>query len=370
MRRVRDRAEMAALLLMQWQKGLRAQCPPAVSTIGAVAAVIMAALPCGSAHAQGWWNPWGEQRQPVPRENVRPQPPPPQQQQPAPFSNPPPQNFGQSPGGRSPICVQLEQRLVSEGRNNQGMNVLPRIENDMRQAERNLRAAQDQLERGNCYEYEFLFLGKSLRNTPACRGNAGNVEAAKRRLSELEVQRQQVQQSGGRSLRDDLVRELARNNCGSQYQQEASRNSGPFSSLWQDEDSNAGGNKFTYGATFRTVCVRLCDGAFFPVSFSTLPNHFERDQDQCQQKCAAPAELYYYSQSPGAGIEQAVSHKTRQPYSTLRTAFRFRKEFVSGCSCKQAEFLPQATPPVTASDRRADALPAAGGPPPPAPPRR
>ena len=254
-------------------------------------------------------------------------------------------------------------RLVVEGRTNQSMNVLPRIENDMRQAERNLRAAQEQLERSNCFEYEFLFLGKSLRNTPACRANAGNVEAAKRRLGELEIQRQQIQQSGGRSLRDDLVRELARNNCGAQYQQEASRNSGPFSSLWQDEGAETGGNKFTYGATFRTVCVRLCDGAFFPVSFSTLPNHFDRDQDLCQQKCAAPAELYYYSQSPGAGIELAISHKTRQPYSTLRTAFRFRKEFVSGCSCKSAEFLPAGSPGPATTDRRAEALPAAGGPP-------
>jgi hypothetical protein len=268
------------------------------------------------------------------------------------------------------LCVQLEQRLVAESRGNQAANLLPRIENDMRQAERALRAAQEQLDRSNCYEAEFFgIFGKSLRNTPQCRGMASNVETAKRRLAELDTQRQQIQQSGGRSLRDDIVRELARNNCGQQYQQEAARNSGPFSGLWQDEDAGTGGNRFTYGATFRTVCVRLCDGAFFPVSFSTLPTHFDRDQDLCQQKCAAPAELYYYSQSPGAGIEQAISHKTRQPYTTLRTAFRFRKEFVSGCSCKPAEYLPQGTQPVMATDRRAEAQPAAGGPA-PAPPRR
>ena len=241
--------------------------------------------------------------------------------------------------------------------------MLPRLENDMRQAERAMRAAQEQLDRGNCYEYEFLVFGKSLRNNAVCRGHASQVEINKRRVGELDAQRQQIIQTGGRSLQDDLIRELARNNCGQSYQQQAARNgAGPFSSLWQDEDSGPGGNRYSYGATFRTVCVRLCDGAFFPVSFSTLPNSFDRDQDLCQQKCAAPAELYYHSQNPGQGIEHAISHKTRQPYTTLRTAFRFRKEFVGGCSCKATEFSPPGTPPpITASDRRADALPAAGG---------
>lgn len=353
----------------QGRAGARLRVAAWIAPLLILATTACVSLPTSRAAAQGWWNPWAERPPPVPRERVRPQPPPteapPPYGGPQPgYNQPPPFSQGQSFGGRSPICVQLEQRLVSEGRNNQGMSLLPRIENDLRTAERAMRAAQEQLDRSNCYEAEFLgIFGKSLRNNPQCRGMAANVEAAKRRYYEIDIQRQQVMQSGGRSLRDDIVRELARNNCGNQYQQEASRNSGPFSSLWQDEDSNVNGNKFTYGATFRTVCVRLCDGAFFPVSFSTLPNHFDRDQDQCQQKCAAPAELYYYSQSPGTGIEQAVSHKTRQPYTTLRTAFRFRKEFVSGCSCKQAEFLPQGTPPpqVSMPDRRADAQPAGGG---------
>jgi hypothetical protein len=325
----------------------------------ATATAALAVLSTSSGNAQGWWNPWAEQP-PIPRQPVRPQPPP--MQAPPPVAGPAP-GYSQSFGSRSPLCVQLEQRLVSESRNNQGLNLLPRIEADMRQAERAFQGAQAQLQRSNCYEAEFFgIFGKTLRNTPQCRSLAANVETSKRRLADLDIQRQQIQQSSGRSLRDDIVRELARNNCGPQYQQEASRNNGLFPGLWQDEDSSVGGNRFTYGQTFRTVCVRLCDGAFFPVSFSTLPNHFDRDQDVCQQKCAAPAELYYYSQSPGAGIEQAVSHKTRQAYTTLRTAFRFRKELVTGCSCKAAEYLPQGVSPGTPGDRRAEAKSVSGGP--------
>ena len=68
-------------------------------------------------------------------------------------------------------------------------------------------------------------------------------------------------------------------------------------------------------ATYRTLCVRLCDGYYFPVSFSTLPNHFQRDAEQCQSQCAAPAELYYH-QNPGGAVEQMVSVASQQPYTT------------------------------------------------------
>lgn len=337
-----------------------------IAVLAAFALGCTALVNSTDAPAQGWggWVPWGnDQRPPTPREPVRP-PQPPQPMPPAgaqPGMPPPPV----STTNRPPICTQLEQRLFAESRNSSARDLLPRIENDMRQAERAVRDAQDRLERGNCYEYEFLFLGKSLRRTPACQGHAQQVEQSKRRLAELDGQRQQIIQSGGQSLQDDLIRELARNNCGASYQQQAARQQGgPFSSLWQDDDGGGpGGNRFNYGATFRTVCVRLCDGAFFPISFSTLPNNFDRDQELCQQRCAAPAELYYHSQNPGQGIEQAISHKTRQPYSTLRTAFRFKREFVSGCSCKSTEFTPaqDAAPGAPQAGRRADAQPSAGG---------
>jgi hypothetical protein len=321
---------------------------PAARVFAAILAVasIVAAIP---ALAQGWpWNwggGWGQQQQspPVPREPVG-----------RPPASPYPQQGYPQAGNSSPICLQLEQRLAQEvNRGAQSRDNLPKLEADIRQADRQVQMLEAQLDRGSCYEY-FLF-SKSLRKTRQCVDLNAQTESAKARLQDLETQRQQLASSGTRSYQEDIVRELARNNCGATYQQQA-RSFNPFSSLWQDEDSGG-----SYGgqfgnlpfATFRTVCVRLCDGYFFPVSFSTLPNHFERDAEICESKCAAPAELYYY-QNPGAGMEQAVSQKTRQPYMSLKSAFRYRKEFVPGCSCKQAEYNPQVT-----QDRRAEA---AGGP--------
>ncbi len=251
----------------------------------------LAVVAAEPALAQGWpWN-WGGgwgQQQPQPREPVfrPPAPGQPGTQQ----GYAPPPAYSPGSGSRSPICLQLEQRLAQEAnRGSQSRDLLPKLENDIRQIDRQYRAGQDQLERSGCFEY-FLF-SKSLKRSQKCVDLNSQVEGAHERLQDLEAQRQQLVSSGGRSYQEDIVRELARNNCGAAYQQQA-RQSNPFSSIWQDEDSaGTGGGQFGNlpFATYRTVCVRLCDGYFFPVSYSTLPNYFDRDAEACESKCAAPA---------------------------------------------------------------------------------
>lgn len=318
-----------------------------------LAAAIAGATPVAisGAAAQGWW-PWsGGSNEPAPRPAPIPREPvyrDPSRQPPAPIPGAP-----QAQGQKPPICAQLEQRLVIERqRGNMPREALPKLDAEIRQLDRTYQQTQQQLDRQECFDY-FLF-SKTLKRTRQCVDLASQAEAAKRRIAELDIQRQQILGTSGRSFEDDIIRDLARNGCGAHYNQEASRRqpSNPFN--WQDEDGGPGGRGPDFRgldvATYRTICVRLCDGYFFPVSFSTLQTHFERDIDVCQSRCAAPAELYYY-QNPGGTVEQAVSARTRQPYTGLRTAFRYRKEFVQGCSCKQAEYTPS---PADRGDRRAE----------------
>lgn len=314
--------------------------------IGAAAILASSSLltPSAGLHAQGWW-PWS-QDPPRPREPVYRPPP-----VPVPPAATQPQ-ANRTPGSGNPVCLQLEQRLVAEGqRGNQGRSQLPRIDEEMRQLDKAAAQSQSQLERGDCYEY-FLF-SKSLRRSPQCIQAANQLDASKRRLSDLSIQRQQIMGSSERSFQDDIIRELARNGCGPQYVQEARKRDGDgsiFGGLGPEDDGTRSDNSFGNlpFATYRTVCVRLCDGYFFPVSFSTLPNHFARDADQCQSRCAAPVELYYH-QNPGGDIRQAVSAKSQTPYTTLKSAFKYTKEYVHGCSCKEAEYVP------AAGEKRADA---------------
>jgi hypothetical protein len=230
----------------------------------------------------------------------------------------------------------------------QGRDLLPKLEADMRQLERSLALAQSQLNRADCWD-QFLF-SRTLRRTPRCVQLNSDVESTRQRLADLDAQRRQIMGRGERSYQDDIIRELARNGCGTQYVQEARRRDAahnPFSSFFGDEeDDGPRGPANQFGnlpfATYRTLCVRLCDGYYFPVSFSTLPNHFGRDAEQCQAQCAAPAELYYH-QNPGGAVEQMISAATQQPYTNLKSAWRYRKEFVQGCSCKTSEYVPDKT---------------------------
>lgn len=298
--------------------------------------------------AQSWW-PFGgeEKKRPVPREPVyrEPQgvPAPMPQEQPAPQA---------SPGGnwmsRNPICLQLEQRLVQEGqKGSQSRDQLARVEQELRQVDQAFNVGNSQLER-SCYEV-FLFT-KSFRNTSQCKELARQVEVSRRRLSDLEAQRQQL--SYGRNFEDDIIRELARNRCGPNYVDQARRREGGSDGMWNEEGEISGGGWTPHGGapgeTYRTVCVRLCDGYYFPISFATLRSHFAQDADACSSKCSAPAELYYHP-NPGGTMEQAVALQSSEPYTKLKSAFRYRKEYVNGCSCKEAEYLP------AAADQKADA---------------
>ena len=93
--------------------------------------------------------------------------------------------------------------------------------------------------------------------------------------------------------------------------------------------------------TYRTVCVRLCDGSFFPISFATTPDRFGRDEEVCQNGCSSPARLYVY-QNPGAEPD-AMEDTEGRPYSRLSTAFKFRTAYDSSCTCRPQPWSQEAT---------------------------
>jgi hypothetical protein len=90
--------------------------------------------------------------------------------------------------------------------------------------------------------------------------------------------------------------------------------------------------KATVVASYRTVCVRLCDGAFFPVSSSTTSDKFERDEARCKHSCSSPAELYVYPVESGSA--ETMNDLEGRPYVRLTTAFKFRVAYDAACTCK------------------------------------
>jgi hypothetical protein len=84
--------------------------------------------------------------------------------------------------------------------------------------------------------------------------------------------------------------------------------------------------------TYRTLCVRLCDGYYFPISFSTGKDRLARDAKSCERSCGTQARLFVY-RNPGNDVEDMVDLRG-QPYRKLATAFLYRTEYVPSCRCQ------------------------------------
>lgn len=84
---------------------------------------------------------------------------------------------------------------------------------------------------------------------------------------------------------------------------------------------------------FRTLCVRTCDGYFWPVSTAIGSRGFERDEETCRRACPNGDVALYVQRSPGGPIEGATG-RDGTPYSALANAFRYRKSYDASCACR------------------------------------
>jgi hypothetical protein len=91
------------------------------------------------------------------------------------------------------------------------------------------------------------------------------------------------------------------------------------------------GDKATGGR--RTVCVRACDGYYFPLS--NAPSGRESEDSMCRALCPGAETAAYTMPGGDDGLDNAVSLKGK-PYAQLANAFKFRKAFDPSCSCKKS----------------------------------
>lgn len=82
----------------------------------------------------------------------------------------------------------------------------------------------------------------------------------------------------------------------------------------------------------KAVCVRTCDGGFFPVSYSARRRNLGDLEELCSALCPN-AETKLYTYYPGKEIDEAVSIEG-EPYSSLVNAGKFKTRFDPACTCK------------------------------------
>jgi hypothetical protein len=105
-----------------------------------------------------------------------------------------------------------------------------------------------------------------------------------------------------------------------------------------ERESVDGEGKVTYarhffgGGSYRTLCVRTCDGYYFPISTVTTRHNFARDDSVCRSLCPN-TEAMLYAHSAGSESENMYRVADGRSYKELETAFAYRKAYNPSCSC-------------------------------------
>src|SRR6266566_5716021 len=263
-----------------------------------------------------------------------------------PAAPPPPSTQGPAV---NPMCPRLEAQLATIDRGGGSGDPtkddqIRRYQDAQTKQQGELDRVTQQAKRMGCDGSGFfsLFSGQSAQCGPV----NNQIQQMRANLEQITTSLERLRGGGfGGAERDSQRRSvlaaLAQNNCGPQYAN-AARGPGSFLESLFGNNNNNNSNPMNPGVdlgpqsgTYRPVCVRTCDGFYFPISFATVPARFPDDERTCKNLCpAAEASLFSY-RNPGEDMNQAVSING-QPYSSSPNAFRYRQEFNPSCACKAA----------------------------------
>jgi hypothetical protein len=244
----------------------------------------------------------------------------------------------------NPICPRLEGQLATIDR---GGSTDPAKDEQIRRYQDAAAKQQAELDRVTmqakrmgCDSSGFfsLFSGQSAQCGPV----NNQIQQMRANLDQITTSLERLRGGGGFGFNADrdnqrrsVLTALAQNNCGPQYAN-AVRGPGNFFDIFNNngnQGATPGADLGPQSGTYRTVCVRTCDGAYFPISFATSPARFPDDEKTCKALCPATEAELYAHRNPGEDMNQAVSINGA-PYSALPNAFRYRNEFNPSCSCK------------------------------------
>lgn len=277
--------------------------------------------------------------------------------------------FAAQPASANPqLCRQLEAQLVSAGRPAAGGQVR-RYEQAIRSQQIELDKTRTQAANAGCGGFFGALRGQcgSLNSTIArMESNLATLRQQRGALGAGDSRRERARieaaldANGCRTVRDASARNLPRlrgSETGGLFERLYGDN--PARQAASDEDRSV---RPKTAGSYRTLCVRTCDGYFFPVAYSSSPESFDRDEKACEAACPGTDVELFRHRVPGEEAEQAVSARTGVPYTELPNAFLYRKTDYSrpqACGCNPPKgfsviaggsYARQEQPPETASD--------------------
>ena len=258
------------------------------------------------------------------------------------FGSPvPPAGVPAGPGApaRNPICLRLESQLAMIDRGGAidpaKAEQIKRYEEAAGKQQAELDRLGQQSQRYGCQGGGFfsLFSGQS----PQCGPLNNQIQQVRASLDRILADIQRLQGNSGEreGERRNVLVGLGQNDCGPQYRQYVSAPQGGF--FEQLFGVSPGAPPFSGASpaagTYRTLCVRTCDGYYFPISYATVPAKFADDEQACRRLCPAAEVALFSHRNPGEDVSRAISMSGKL-YSELPAAFSYRKQLNPSCSCR------------------------------------
>ncbi|MEZ5788258.1 MAG: DUF2865 domain-containing protein [Xanthobacteraceae bacterium] len=241
------------------------------------------------------------------------------------------QNY--SPAPLNPVCGRLEGQLalINRGGDPGQAEQARRYEEQLNQQQADLDRLVAHSRRLGC---EGGFFSLFTQQPAQCRPVGARIQELRGAINRTQMEIQRLQGGNLESQRQAVIAALAQNNCGQQYQAAANQQRGFFGGLFGGFNPVLPAPDGYLSSTYRTLCVRTCDGFYFPISFQTTPAHFAEDEQTCQRLCPATEVQLYSHRNPGEEIRQAVSTSGRL-YRDLPTAFKYRTSLDATCTCRR-----------------------------------
>ncbi|MCO5133501.1 MAG: DUF2865 domain-containing protein [Phyllobacteriaceae bacterium] len=243
------------------------------------------------------------------------------------------------------LCASLQAELaaVETGRGAGSSARYKEYDRAVQQQELQIRKTENAARRNGCH----------ARRSNVCQRINSSLAAMVANLESLRRQRDRLAPRKATSRdRERIIRSMRNNGClaGDRStvtlrQEQQSDRSGRRTLLEQIFGTKTYSDTGAYGesdpalqrrfGTFRTLCVRTCDGYYFPISFSTTSDHFSADEAQCEKMCPGTETALYFHPMPNGDAEQSISFRNGEPYQSLANAFAYRKNVDTACSCRR-----------------------------------
>jgi hypothetical protein len=238
------------------------------------------------------------------------------------------------------VCRQIERQLASAQREPHVSRTYGRA---IRAQELELAKATAQLAHADCTG--FL---SALR--PQCSSLRSTVARMERNLASLRENRADATAKAGEGERAKLLAAYSESGCADANDElrtsalpvQKRERSGLPDSLFgpaRPDDAAEGDGAVAQTAArqpYRALCVRTCDGYFFPLAYSTSQQNFTGDQQACEAACPGTEVELYYDQVPDEDGAKMVSGRTGAPYTQLPAAFLYKQagyQRPAACGC-------------------------------------